>query len=119
MRRRLQILAAVSAAVVFGLGSEALAFERCGCRFTACYPWHGAYYHTAWGMPVALVVPPGARLQTHWGWGSGNTRVTRIRAKFDRDWPGPGVYDRKAFRPTPRWPSDTDQFGVYYVRGPW
>jgi len=83
------------------------------------FPWHGSYYHTAWGMPVALVVPPRAEVQTHWGWGVGNTRITPICPQFGRDWPGPAVYDRSMFRPTPRWPSDTDQFGVYYVRGPW
>jgi hypothetical protein len=83
------------------------------------YPWHGYYYDPAWGMPIALVVPPTAESQTHWGWGVGNTRVTTINHQFHRDYPGPGVYDRRGFLPTPPWPSDTDQFGVYYVRGPW
>jgi len=90
------------------------------CRRTAwAQPWHGGYYHTAWGMPVAVVVPPTAELQTHWGWGVGNTRVTPICPQFERHWPGPGTYSRRHFRPTPAWPSDTDQFGAYYVRGPW
>ena len=83
------------------------------------YAWHNGYYHTAWGMPVALVVPPTADLQTHWGWGVGNTRITGICPQFERNWPGPGTYNRGMFKPTPRWPSHTDQFGVYYVRGPW
>jgi hypothetical protein len=82
-------------------------------------PWHGGYYNVVWGAPVALVVPPTAESQTHWGWGVGNTRVTPICPQFGRNWPGPGTYDPRAFRPTPPWPSDTDQFGVYYVRGPW
>ena len=81
-------------------------------------PWHGGYYNTAWGMPVALVVPPNARRQTHWGWGVGNTRVTRIRPQFERNYPGQGQYSRKGFKPTPRWPSDTNQYGTYYIRGP-
>ena len=87
--------------------------------YTACYPWHGGYYHSAWGAPVALVVPPKAELQTHWGWGVGNTRTTFIWHQFQRDYPGPGTYTGGMFRPTPYWPSDTDQFGTYYIRGPW
>ena len=80
--------------------------------------WHGYYYDAAWGMPIALVVPPQCRHQTEMGWGVGNTRITPVSAQFHRDWPGTPVYDRRGFRATPPWPSDTDQFGVYYVRGP-
>jgi hypothetical protein len=83
------------------------------------YPWHGGYYDLAWGMPVALVVPPTAENQTKWGWGVANTRVVSIDHQFERNYPGPGTYNRAFFRPTPAWPGDTDQFGVYYVRGPW
>jgi hypothetical protein len=83
------------------------------------YPWHGSFYDPAWGMPVALVVPPTAECQTHYGWGVGNTRITQIDHQFRRGYPGPGVYDRRYFLPTPPQPSDTDQFGVYYIRGPW
>jgi hypothetical protein len=81
--------------------------------------WHGYYYHTGWGTPVALVVPPTAENQTHWGWGVGNTRITPIAPQFGRNYGGPGWNVPGALLPTPRWPSDTDQFGVYYVRGPW
>jgi hypothetical protein len=83
------------------------------------YPWHGDYYDAAWGMPVALVVPPTAENQTKWGWGVGNTRVMPIEHQFQRDYPGEGIFKRSWFLPTPRWPSDTDQFGDYYIRGPW
>ena len=85
----------------------------------ATEPWHGSYYEPAWGMPVALVVPPTAKTQEHYGWGVGNTRATPIYSKFGAGWPGPSVYDSRFFRPMPPWPSDTDQFGVYSVRGPW
>ncbi len=82
--------------------------------------WHGSYYDPAWGMPVAIVVPPTAQSQTNWGWGVGNTRVTGIPHQFQPGYPmGGGMYDRGMFRPTPPWPSDTTQFGYYYVRGPW
>ncbi len=80
--------------------------------------WNGDYYNSTWGMPTAMVVPPTARRQSHYGWGVGSTRVTRVSSQFHQGWPGPVTYERSMFRPTPRWPSDTDQFGVYYVRGP-
>jgi len=84
------------------------------------YPWHGDYYSPAWGMPVALVVPPKVRAQTLWGWGVGNTRVIGVPHQYEPGYPTPGGgYDPRQFRPTPGWPTDTTQFGVYYIRGPW
>ncbi|MFV2066657.1 MAG: hypothetical protein ACC645_06715 [Pirellulales bacterium] len=82
------------------------------------YPWHGQYYHAGWGAPVALVVPPTVSYETNWGWGVGNTRVSRINHQFTRPYPGP-YFGSGGFAPTPTWPSDTRQFGVYYARGPW
>ena len=81
-------------------------------------PWHAMYYNADWGIPVAVVVPPTARYQAHEGWGVGGVRVTPLRAQFKRNFPGYSMYDRKLYQPTPRWPSDTDQLGYYYVRGP-
>ena len=46
------------------------------------YPWHGDYYDVAWGVPVAMVVPPTAEKQAHLGWGVGATRVTPIEHQF-------------------------------------
>jgi hypothetical protein len=81
--------------------------------------WHGAYYHTMWGQPVALIVPPTAGRQTKWSWGVTNTEVVPIYHQFNRAYPGANAAVGTAFLPTPYWPSSTDQFGVYYVRGPW
>ena len=92
---------------------------RVAYRQSQTYPWHGGYYDAAWGTPVAVVVPPTAESQTHWGWGVGATRVTPIQHQYQRAYPGPSVYNRSWFRPTPPWPSSTDQFGDYYIRGPW
>jgi hypothetical protein len=98
--------------------SQALANRhRRAYRQAQWYPWHGPYYHTGWGSPVALVIPPTASLETSWGWGVTNTRVSRVNHQFTR--PHPGFYGTGGFLPTPRWPSDTRQFGVYNVRGPW
>ena len=81
-------------------------------------PWHNSYYHAAYGEPIALVVPPTAEYQSQYGWGVGATRVTPIYHQFGRAYPGvSGAYGY--FYPTPAWPSDTNQFGVYYIRGPW
>ena len=80
-------------------------------------PWHGAYYDPAWGVPVALVVPPTAEFQSNYSWGVCGTRTSRIYHQFGRNYPG--GEGTGPFYPTPYWPNDTQQFGVYYVRGPW
>jgi hypothetical protein len=82
-------------------------------------PWHNAYYHAAFGEPIALVVPPTAEFQSQYSWGVGATRVTPIYHQFGRRYPGPGAGAYGSFYHTPAWPSDTNQFGVYYIRGPW
>ena len=82
------------------------------------YNWNRNYAHTEYGQPVALVVPPTANLQTNYGWGVASSRLSRIEHQFQRNFPGYGTFGGP-FRPTPVWPSDTTQFGVYYVRGPW
>lgn len=82
------------------------------------YNWNRNYAYTDYGQPTALVVPPTAQLQTNWGWGVASSRVSRIDHQFQRNYPGDGQFGGP-FRPTPVWPSDTTQFGVYYVRAPW
>ena len=81
--------------------------------------WHAGYYDPAWGAPLALVVPPTAYMQTKWGWGVGNSQMTTIDHQFGRSYPGPFEGGGAGVVPTPPWPSHTDQFGVYYIRGPW
>jgi hypothetical protein len=79
--------------------------------------WHANYVHSAYGYPVALVVPPTAQLQTNWSWGAPSSSISRIDHQFGRDYPGVGAGG--GFRNTPVWPSSTHQFGVYHVRAPW
>jgi hypothetical protein len=90
-------------------------------RQSQSLPWHNAYYHVMYGVPVALVVPPNAEYQSQYGWGVGGSRVTPIYHQFTRPYPGPGPFrdGPPVFLPPPHWPSDTTQFGVYYIRGPW
>lgn len=91
----------------------------------AARSWHAGYYNTQYGAPVALVVPPTARMSTRWGWGVSQSTMSPIYPQFKRPYPGPVMVDEATglgpnpLLPTPRWPSHTDQFGVYYVRGPW
>ena len=87
-------------------------------RHAARVPWHAAYYHQLWNQPLALVVPPTANMQSHFAWGVTGTRMTPTYHQFARPYPGdqgPGG----PYLPTPNWPSDTGQSGVYYIRAPW
>jgi hypothetical protein len=126
MKHTLILSIAVATLAVAGWTREAAAGHgtlkgRVSYRQSQTYPWHGDYYDATYGTPVAVVVPPKAETQTHLGWGVGATRVTPIQHQFQRDYSGGGggTNNRSWFRPTPAWPSNTDQFGDYYIRGPW
>jgi hypothetical protein len=82
------------------------------------YAWHDNYNYWRWNRPTALVVPPTAAFQTSYAWGVSQTRSLPIYHQFGRNEPGSsgGSYD---YSSTPYWPSSTEQFGVYPVRGPW
>ena len=122
--KRLITLTVLASLAAMAWADTASAFERLLIRGRASpglaqgYAWHGGYYDVAWGVPVAVVVPPRAKYQTNWGWGVGNTRVTPILHQFERNFPGAATGGR-GFYPNPPWPSDTTQFGDYYIRGPW
>jgi hypothetical protein len=96
----------------------------CDCGYmqpiyrSRCYNWNRNYAYTDYGQPVALLVPPTAQLQTNYGWGVASSRISRIDHQFGRNFPGYGQFGGP-YRPTPVWPSDTVEFGVYPVRGPW
>jgi hypothetical protein len=100
---------------LFGRGPHA---NRVSERFAAVSPWHGGYYHWQYLQPLALVVPPTANTRGSLSWGVGQTEVNNIHHQFKRSYPGFGG-DFSQFRAKPYWPSHTDQFGVYYIRGPW
>lgn len=80
-------------------------------------PWHGQYYYLPYGQPTALVVPPTSTMQQNYSWGVSQNTMTPIYHQFGRSAPLTPSYGR--FFGTPRWPSHTDQFGVYPVRAPW
>jgi hypothetical protein len=126
---RTLLLAAATTVIAFAAASRASADGWCynGCchngymlpiQRAQWYNWNRNYAYTDYGQPVALVVPPTANLQTNWGWGVASSRISRLDHQFHRNFPGEGQFGGP-YRPTPVWPSDTTQFGVYYVRGPW
>ncbi len=81
--------------------------------------WQDGYYSAAWGMPMAVLVPPTARWQTDYSWAAGGMRISRIDASFQRQYPGPSSsYQMGKYLPAPPQPSDTRQMGFYNVRGP-
>ena len=80
-------------------------------------PWHGDYYYLKTGQPTALVVPPNVVMQQNYSWGVSQNTVTPVYHQFGygpASGSAPGI-----FKATPYWPSHTDQFGIYPVRGPW
>jgi hypothetical protein len=83
--------------------------------------WHSAWYDPSIGRPMALVVPPTAEFTSEYSWGVPSSRVMPIYHQFRRPYPGPGAAagGGGGFMPTPNQPSDTVQFGVHPVRGPW
>lgn len=113
---------ALGAAIVFTAFSAAPAQAEAPylrpLRRAQNYNWHANYAHAEYGRPVALVVPPTANLQTSWSWGAPSASLSRIDHQFGRNYPGPGPFGG-SFNKTPQWPSSTQQFGVYYARGPW
>ena len=81
--------------------------------------YSGVYYDVAWGMPMALVVPPTARWQTDYSWGVPSVRTSSIDAQFQYQSAGPSSsYRMGQYPPAPAQPSDTQQMGDYYGRAP-
>ena len=93
--------------------------DRIARYYAAQRPWHGPYAYTPYGTPVALVVPPNAKMHTSYSWGVGMSEMIPIYHQFHRDYPLGGGFGGAEIFPTPTWPSHTDQLGVYPVRGPW
>ena len=83
--------------------------------------WHSSWYDPSIGRPMALVVPPTAEFTSEYSWGVPSSRVMPIYHQYRRPYPGPGAVGGAggAMYPTPNQPSDTVQFGVHPVRGPW
>lgn len=121
MRYALTFFLAFGAAAVLANTAEAGRFSRANRvnhYMSKDMPWHGQYAYTPYGAPTALVVPPVADTMTSYSWGVAQSEVRPLYHQFGRAYVGPGG-GINGYRPTPQWPSHTDQFGVYPVRGPW
>lgn len=118
------LLAALATALLAVVASDAAAADRVphgnqySARFAQSRTWHGNYRQRHYQQPLALVVPPTASTQTVMGWGVGQTEIRSLHHQYQRAYPAYGG-DFSQFRTAPYWPSHTDQFGVYYIRGPW
>ena len=88
-------------------------------NFAMDRPWHGGYYHQSWGQPLAVVVPPTSTMQQSYSWGVGQNLTHPIHHQYGRSAQATRAAAPGTFRPTPPWPSHTDQFGYYYIRAPW
>lgn len=88
-------------------------------NFASTRAWHGGYQHIQYGQPVGMVVPPTAHMRQTYAWGVSQNLNHPIYHQYGPSNPGYGYAPAGGFRHTPMWPSHTDQFGVYYTRGPW
>lgn len=122
---RTTLLVAVAATLILATVSEAFAggSRAAQKRYTLRSQgrsWHSGWYDPSVGRPMALVVPPTAEFMSQYSWGVPSTRVTPLYHQFGRPYPGAGAVPGSApLLPTPPIPSDTVQFGVSGVRGPW
>ena len=125
MTRRFLLAAGLLAALVAGNTDQANAGDPLAMtevwahNFSMDRPWHSSYYHQNWGQPLALIVPPNVSMRQTYSWGVSQNLMYPIHHQFGRSATMPGAAARGMFRPTPPWPSHTDQFGYNYVRGPW
>ena len=101
-------------------GWHATRADTLGRYYASQRPWHGPWAYTPYGMPTALVVPPNSKMHTSYAWGVAQSEMIPMYHQFGVAYPGTvGGYSGYGYLPTPYWPSHTDQFGVYPVRGPW
>lgn len=124
MRKLLLLVACVAAFQAAPVQDASAADPRAVAQvwshnFAMDRPWHGGYYQQNWGQPLAVVVPPTAHMQNTYSWGVSQNLMYPIHHQYGRSAPSTGAGARGAFRPTPPWPSHTDQFGYYYIRAPW
>jgi hypothetical protein len=125
MIRRIILATSVFAALLTVTGNSASASDPLGAsqvwsyNFSMNRPWHGSYYHQMYGQPLAMVVPPTVSMRQTYSWGVSQNLMYPVHHQFGRSANSPGAAAPGSFYGTPQWPSHTDQFGVYYVRGPW
>ncbi|WP_146119070.1 hypothetical protein [Blastopirellula marina] len=93
--------------------------NNANAQHAANLPWNGGYAYQNYQTPVAMVVPPTSNMQTNYSWGVPSSRMTPVYHQFGREYAGGITGSPANLGITPYNPSDTRQFGVYNVRGPW
>jgi len=102
------------------LGGRRVRHARWNLRMARVTSWHADYNHTAWGRPLALIVPPTAQTQVKWGWGVAQSEVAPIHHQYRRPFPADVDHrENHTMHGTPTPVTHTDQFGAYYLRAPW
>jgi hypothetical protein len=91
--------------------------NRGAAWYAANQSWHGNHNHVMWGRPLAVIVPPTASFQSNYSWGVGRTTMTPIYHQYGR--PVAVPTGQAGLAEAPHWPSNTNQQGAYYIRGPW
>ena len=125
MKRKLLLVIALAATACFSGANIASATDPYAAtmlwsnQMAAQRAWHGNYYYLPYGQPTALIVPPTAHMRQTLSWGVSQNLMYPLNHQFGRNASQPGAMPTGSFQATPHWPSHTDQFGVYYVRGPW
>lgn len=125
MIRRILLAVGVLTATVAITNTNASASDPYGMtqvwshNFSMNRPWHGGWYNQMYGQPTAVVVPPTAHMRQTLSWGVSQNLMYPVHHQFGRSANAPGAAAPGSFYGTPPWPSHTDQFGYYYVRGPW
>ncbi|MEX2186216.1 MAG: hypothetical protein WD875_05465 [Pirellulales bacterium] len=112
------VVAVAAVSAIASAPAQATIRDTIAHKYAMQFPWHGPYNHPVYRQPLALVVPPTAGNTSEYGWGVGSYRITPIYHQFGRHHPGYPVQGGAYLTPPP-WPSDTTQFGVHYIRGPW
>ena len=125
--RRLHALIGMAAGILCGLVDQQVSaappyfYSSKGLTHEAMRrPWHQSYYHSQWGRPVPLVVPPVAGMHTEYSWGVTMNEMRPIYHHYSRSISGhtdSGV--TQPISPSPYSPTSTRQMGVNYIRAPW
>lgn len=87
-------------------------------RTATAFPGQGVGADPAFGVPVAVVVPPTLRKQVHLNTYVGGTQVSRIRSQFRPDGSVATTRELGPVRGDSALPGGTDGLGDYYIRGP-
>ena len=71
------------------------------------------------GADHTVVVPPNVNMMRSQGWGVCGSQMMPLYSQYGTAYPGAVAGSPVRFLTRPAAPSNTQQFGYYYIRGPW